>query len=530
MKTHKQKQVGLSSQRGVALVAVMLTLLLVTAMAAALVLLSNTETSTSSNFSDEQRAFFAAKAGIEEARDRLRQSSGIANYSLLKTGSQPTLPTSQVGAGSTTAPGVIYITNPLGSETVAPWCGSSANINVSTGINTTCAKQYPDDELCQEAHAGLVTCTTDSTTGKVYASGSSYYYSITSSSTLQPGSGTALDWKWVRITQKQSNAFGSGYYVNGNSASTTQVFWNGTGECTSGSLCTMPVYVLTALAVTPSGSRRMVQMEVAQDQLNFTAPAALTLDGTSDAFSGGNANGWAVVGTDTSVGCGGGTSAAVPAVGVSDGTPASGSGKTAVAATGDIANVINGYGSGSGIPNKNLSSYVGLGAAPDVENVSSTYAGDKLDTVSDITSLVSTLKNDITQPVVASGTKISGGGAIFNSSASSPQIVYANGDLTISGSGTGYGILVVTGNLTFKGTVQWNGLILVVGAGNFQTDGTNSFYGAVVVANTSSGSIGTPTFGVNGGGNGGVNYSSACVAQATQLTTYHSVSFRELIN
>ena len=55
-----------------ALVAVMLALLLVTAIAAGIIILTNTETNTSSNFKDEQRAFFAAKAGIEEARDRLR--------------------------------------------------------------------------------------------------------------------------------------------------------------------------------------------------------------------------------------------------------------------------------------------------------------------------------------------------------------------------------------------------------------------------------------------------------------------------
>ena len=116
--------------------------------------------------------------------------------------------------------------------------------------------------------------------------------------------------------------------------------------------------------------------------------------------------------------------------------------------------------------------------------------------------------------------------------------MYVNGDLTLTGNGNGYGILVVTGTLTVKGTVQWNGLVLVIGQGNLQMDGTNSFYGAVLVAKTkdSSGNkltnIGSPTFGVNGGGNstGGVFYSSSCIGQNTQLTTYHSVSFRELLN
>lgn len=537
-------------ERGVALIAVLLTLLLVSAIAAGIIILSNTEDNTSTNFRDEQRAFFSAKAGIEEARDRLRQNSGIANYSLT------TLPTTVPGSGST---GVLYILNPGTGETVAPWCGSSSNIGTS-GLSSGCQKQYPDDELCKEALAGStsgstgsVTCTTDSTTGKKYASGSYYLTTVNASSTLQPASGAVLDWKWARITLKQNNAFGAGYYVNGSSSNASAIYWNDNNECvqtaSNSNLCRLPVYVITALAVTPSGSRRMVQMEVARDQLNFTAPSALTLDGTNDLYSGGTANGWAVKGTDTAVaGCGStATGPAVAAVGVADGTQQTtttttvgnnGGGlgntttTTTTTGTGDIGNVINGYSTGTGIPSQNQSGYVGLTTAPDVENVSTlpSWTTDKLNSYTNLTSLVSTLKNDITQPVVAGGTQISGNGNLFNSSSSSPQIVYANGDLTLSGSGTGYGILVVTGTLTFKGNVNWNGLILVVGNGNFQTDGTNQYYGAILVAKTTGGSIGAPTFAVNGGGNAGVAYSSACVAQATTLTTYHSVSFRELIN
>lgn len=108
----------------------------------------------------------------------------------------------------------------------------------------------------------------------------------------------------------------------------------------------------------------------------------------------------------------------------------------------------------------------------------------------------------------------------------------------MSGNTVGYGILVVTGTLTLKGTVQWNGLILVVGTGDFQMDGTNSVNGAVLVADTtnSSGALlsvnGAPTYGVNGGGGskGGINYSGSCLTNATQLTTFHVISMRELLN
>ncbi len=55
--------------------------------------------------------------------------------------------------------------------------------------------------------------------------------------------------------------------------------------------------------------------------------------------------------------------------------------------------------------------------------------------------------------------------AIDLGSAAHPAINYIDGDLTLSGLTTGYGILVVTGTLRFSGNFLWNGIILVVGDG-----------------------------------------------------------------
>lgn len=497
-KTSKRKpQRKPTEECGVALVAVMLTLLLVTAMAAAILILSNTETNTSSNFKDEQKAFFGAKAGIEEARDRLR--TNVLNYTV-------TRPTTLPGSGST---GVLYITNALNGETVAPWNSSN---------------QYVDDEICKENYSGSsLTCTTSSTTGKILPGGS-YYTSTTASTTLAPSSGSVLDWKWVRVTLKQNNAFGTGYYVNGSSSTTSQIYWNGNSECvqtvSNSSTCNMPVYVLTALAVTASGSRRMVQMEAAEDQLNFTAPSALTLDGSGDSFTGANSNNYQVNGNDQG-GCGGGaTSASVPAIGVPSGDTTD---KTAIITQIDTT-VNNNTGKES--------NYTGSGSTtPDVEPVS---LPTTMSSVANLQTFVSQLKNDITQPVIVGpATGLSNPGT-----SSSPQIIYVNGDLTVSGSTVGTGILVVTGNLTFKGTAEWDGLVLVVGKGVFQMDGTNTFKGAVVIADTLNSSGGTLSVlggaqgSVSGGGNnnGGIFYSASCLNQATKLSTFHSVSFRELMN
>jgi Tfp pilus assembly protein PilX len=473
-------------EEGVALIAAILTLLLISAITAGIIILTNTETNTSANFKDEQRAFFSAKAGIEEVRDRLRTA---ATNSL-----NASLPITLPGGANS----VLYITNALNGETVTA-VGSGAT--------------YPDDEICKETSS--VSCS-----GGFPSAGTWYTASNTASNTYQAS--PVLDWKWVRVQLKQSNGFGTNYAVNGDNTKAyfTCLKDGSPYEVAFSTFCAsptyLPVYVLTSLAVTPSGSRRMVQVEVGQDTIQFVAPAALTMDGALPSFSGGNSAQFGVSGIDVG-GCGSASiGPPVPAVGVT----------TAA----DVATVS----SNADIPNKTQNNYTGSGGTtPDVENVSSGLAGN-LTSPTNLQDLASTLKADVTQPVIngpASGLSTPG-------TVAAPQIVYVNGDLSMSGNTTGYGILIVTGTLTLSGTVQWNGLVLVVGKGNFQMDGTNSVNGAVLVANTlgTGGSIlsvlGPPGYGVNGGGGakGGLNYSASCLTSATKLTTYHVISMRELMN
>jgi hypothetical protein len=156
--------------------------------------------------------------------------------------------------------------------------------------------------------------------------------------------------------------------------------------------------------------------------------------------------------------------------------------------------------------------------------------------------LVSQVKADVTQPVITGpvvngvqqpATNIANPGTQAN-----PQIIYVNGDLTLSGNVTGYGILVVTGTFTASGNVGWNGLVLVVGQGIFvgKGGGNNSYNGAIIVAKTLDPlgnplpTLGSPTFNFSGGGGNGINYSSGCILKATTLTTFHVVAIRELMN
>ena len=249
--------------------------------------------------------------------------------------------------------------------------------------------------------------------------------------------------------------------------------------------------------------------------MNFTATAPLTMDGTGDVMSAPNSNNFGVNGNDTA-GCGATTTGpALPAVGVTDNPDVT-------TVTGDI-------------PNNRKNNYTGSGGSnPDVENISASLPAN-LQTVSSLQSLVSRLKPTLRSLSLMAGpaTSVSNPGTL-----ASPQIIYVNGDLSLSGNVTGYGILVVTGTLTMGGNVGWNGLVLVIGKGNFVGNGggNNSYNGAVVVAKTLDASgnplatLGAPTFNFNGGGGNGINYSSGCIAQATTLSTFHIMAFREMLN
>jgi hypothetical protein len=83
----------------------------------------------------------------------------------------------------------------------------------------------------------------------------------------------ALEYKWARITLKANNS--TPYSVDSSltgSQASSQACWNGKSEvalvgaasCDAMATVATPVYLVTALAVTPSGARRIVQQELAQ--------------------------------------------------------------------------------------------------------------------------------------------------------------------------------------------------------------------------------------------------------------------------
>jgi hypothetical protein len=483
-----------TSQRGFALIASLLMLLLISAALMGMIMLSNTETNVSANFRDEQMAFFGSKAGIEEVRDRLRTGATNSLSSIIPTTALP-------GANN----GVIYITNPAPGEVVSPWLPLGAN--------------YPDDEICKE-----VSCTSGVPTGTWYATPQSASTSYAAS--------PILTWKWVRVMAKANKSDTGTTRVTSVDGTTSgnRVCWTGTNEiataaasCVAANTNYQPVYELTSLAVTTSGSRRMTQYEVSRTSFP-PMPGAMIFDGPNPNYgTNPHSAAFGVSGTDAAqgptagVGCG--PAANQPALG------ADGSG-SAVSLSGQV-NVPGSYTSGAT-------------PTPAVSDISTALG--PLTTVDGLTNLV----NSVTQaagpanvfPNATSATPTNLG------TPAAPAVNVVQGDYTFPGSGTG--ILLVTGTLTFNGTPSFNGLILVIGKGNVLKNGggNGTLNGSLFVANLysdtppaynnliplgSNNPPGTPTVAWNGGGNAMIQYDSCWISSVSQSFPFKIVAQRELI-
>ena len=474
------------SERGVALVIALLALLLISAILMGMILASNSETNISSNFRDEQTAFFAARAGIEEVRDRLRSSAN------------PTLTTNAYFTPATTplpgaVGGVLYVINPANGETVAPW--NSLN-------------KYYDDELIKELGTPPI--------------GSWFINPAPSSAGNSYAATPPLAWKWVRVMIKPNKSDTGTTRVTSVDGQQNgfRVCFNGTNEHTTAatSCPDKPVYELTALAMTPSGSRRMIQYEISQSALP-PIPGAVVFDGpTPDFGTNPHSAAFDVTGTDTHTGPSGG--AGCPAA---TNEPALGGYNAAAAAS--LTTQTNRPASFTGSP-------------AGIADVSSQLG--QLSTVDGLNSLV----NSVT---TMAGSNVYGPSPLPSPSTlnagtnAAPVINVVNGDYTLPGSGSG--ILLVTGTLTMNGNPSFNGLILVIGKGNVVKNGggNGTLDGALLVANLysdppptyshliASGAPGIPTIAWNGGGNATVQYDSCWISYMSQSLPFRTITNRELI-
>jgi hypothetical protein len=505
------------NERGMALILVLMTVLLVSAIGMGLLFMADTETSINGNYRDTQSAFFAMRSGLEEARDRM-SSKSIAPL---------TLPASMPGSANS----IGYVINPAGStDVVDPMVMANA---------------YSDSEFCQENFATLtsgtpgVACTVAPPTSSVMP----YVNSISPNT----NTAAALKYKWVRITLKQNGTI-PGATVDASQPSSTPICFQTAANqeipvslipggpypsCKAAQAWGQdagPVYLVTSLAVTPQGSRRMGQHEVAG--LTFTPPpGALVLSGPSASFSpipssipffvNGNDNassGWGVTPAPSSA-CVASGPAQVPSI-----------------STGDTVGVTNIVNSITQSPDRS-SNYTGYGGTPSVvnEGPSGTGAlGGAWSNPAQLDNFVSSLAATADATYSCGiGTPCSPSGPVGTNA--NPQITYVDGDFNY-GTSSGAGVLIVTGTLSFNGAATFNGLILVIGQGVMTESGGGSggFNGMVFVAKTHSSTspypqlaaLGAPLISWNGGGSSFVQYNS-CWANIGNTMRYSVVAKRE---
>jgi hypothetical protein len=491
---------------------------LLSAIGMGMMYMSDTETAVNSNYRDTQRAFFAMRAGLEEARDRMRRQS-IAPL---------TLPVAMPGSPNS----ILYIINPANGETVDPTNPSNA---------------YFDDEFCHESFLGLTSMAPgapcSSNQGPPQGSVAPY---VTS---LDPNAGTAgsLKYKWTRIMLKQNGTIYNAT-VDPSQPASTQICYQTLssqeiplslvpggpyGNCTSAQAAgedASPVYILTSLAVTPQGSRRMGQYEVAG--LSLDPPlAALGLDGPGATFSPRpSSNNYFISGNDSGLAgynSSGGTGACTPSGPLS--VPAISAGDV-VGTASIVVNI-------TGNPNRSAN-YTGSGGIPSVVNAAiggTGQFGGEWSSPAQLNNLVNALANvaDVTYPPTGQTCPCSPSGVVGTNA--NPQITYVDGDFNF-GNGSGAGVLVVTGTLSFNGNASFNGVILVIGQGMVSESGggNGGFNGTVFVAKTRSSTapypqlttLGAPAFAWNGGGNSDIQYNS-CWAHIGDGMRYPIIAMRE---
>ncbi len=492
------------SQSGVALLMCMFALMLLAAVARGLMFMSDTETNVNSNYRSSQHAYYGAKAGVEEMRDRMRW------------GNSTSIPLPTVMPSTATTLGVTYILNPDDtSGVIQPW-----NVN----------NKYFDDELCHENFSGLgLTAVTRDIPCTVAPSGT-YYNTYTS---LDPGTGaaSALSYKWVRLTMKQNGtdnpncvdttctAATLSYEACYDDVSNAQkVVTSVTTACESMNPPLRPVYMVTALAVNKTGSRRMVQAEVASIALP-PLPAAITFDGAAPVFGAPSSGSLRVNGNNANS-CGA-PGPNMPGLGAYNNPSVSNTSPPGI---------------DQQIPTNKANDYQGSsGSTPDVQNVGPTGLNmlGPLATVGGLQTLVSSIQSTADQ-VFPGGYS----GPINLGTSSTPMVTVIIGNYNL-GNSSGAGLLLVTGTLTFSGNPNWNGIILVIGTGAINTGsggGNGTLNGGMLVANlyNSSGQLlpansapGVPTINWNGGGTYNVNYDSCWINNLSNRLVLKAVVNRE---
>jgi hypothetical protein len=344
-------------------------------------------------------------------------------------------------------------------------------------------------------------------------------------------------YKWVRIgavSEKSLNLLVAPTY-SAPYDPTTPVFYDGTqppGAQLNISANGSQVLELTALAVLPNGSQKLVQYLVAPSPIALPSSmflAALTLsgsqNGTDPVFQAPTTNAVYSVRGDGDQDCNGAPLPSKVAVGLYG----------PYVGVGNVQNALNAI--KNGIPSfpppstAAKSNYTGQGAWPDVEYLNTGQSPTQLDAI-----VQTIIQNaDVILPSGSTGAALTPLGM----SPTNPLTVVVNGNLDISNwNNDGYGLLLVTGTFTYDPDTDWNGMVLVIGRGvvnNVQNGQFKQINGAMFVAQTrdAGGNLlanlggASVTYNANMQGNG-VRYNSCWIQKAQPTGSYRILSFHEI--
>jgi len=540
----KHRTASSKKERGVALLIALFALLLLAAVAFQMMYVADVETVVNDNFRSSQRAYAAAWSGLQEVRERLMPEN-LPPHRITPPAALPG------GANS-----IVYVRNP-GKR-------PDGTVEAAAAIDPTVAANiYFDNEMCHENFVGLglanpgvgIPCAAGPPSGAVTYVDSDAPFTATAG---------ALDYKWVRITMKANNTAYQGGptygLVTGAAADNTiPVCWDGTNQALkpanyaacdidpalvpnppAGGWPTLKtVYVVTTLAVTPNGARRMAQMEVALDPPTITNAAVdsqdhVNLNGQLNVNAYDNCN-CLQLSTCDKFGKNPGTGTALctsPALFVNQPGKVCDKSKYAIYSAATVDNPNASETLISGLDNPNTPQNEGI-----AQNEKWVY---------DIPSLIDRYKNDATAVKASNppynytcnpncGTKTSQTFGVPPTFPPTPpespigpldmksQITYVPGNLKITSSSQGNGILVIDGDLEINGGLQFYGLILVKGVISFTGGGADktNIYGAVLAGQQSL--VDTTL-----GGSAVINYDSCALAQKKAPRPPNSIAFREL--
>lgn len=499
------------TEAGIALLISIFILLLISVVAIAVVVSSGTESALTGNYRSSTGVYYAALAGVEEARARLRGSDPNA-FRKLRPGTFLPAPGTDL-----TACNPVYILNPDGGPVVTPWDSTNP---------------YYDTEYNQEFGATGV-CTAGPWPPNPSPSTSSVW-------NINPQPFPAPAYKWVRINAITEQALQLDVApYDGTASEPKLIYYDGT-RLTDTQIPASQVLELTALAVLPNGSQKLLQYLVAP--VPITLPpflSTLTMVGKAGngvAFSAPTAAGnpgYVITGTDQdTVGTCAPVAPPVHAIGVFNNV--------------DQGNIINGGNGGTGIPASLRTKYVGiLNPGPDVNVIAPIPSS--LQSPAQLEALIQTIMQSadvvipsgpVTYPLpTVNGATLSS--ATSGMSSTNPMTVVVNGNLDLDAwRNTGYGLLVVRGNLNYDPDASWDGIVMVVGQGNVTgtKGGAGEFDGAFLTANTldANGNVLSPNFGTttmlfgpNMGGNG-MRFSSCWIQAAQPTSGYKILSFHEI--